>query len=278
MVNIYGKTDDKKSQFLKVAEIEDSLIVFPELSFEEPQIFSGKWKKDDEEIYYIDLSEDLDIINEYIDVIASSTDVNVVDKQNFPNLHVIFVEGKDNSIKFQRIYNKYFFKKCFLTFPDSSVCQINNNQEIITLTGKVDAYWNNNEKRLYFESFMIAKTIFPKINKFYREATESDIENFSNINILQVKKVDYGSRARKKIAQMLDDDVFKDKTLEDLKEYAERYEQGFPEVENGKIKLENNKDIELIYDIVNQLFYTTDLTGEKRKTNSSKPIITETSR
>ena len=273
MVNIYGVINTKKDkQQIKVAEIDNPLLVFSEFSFENPQVFNGKWKKDENEVYYINLDEARDIIDEFRTTLQSSADVNVIDKENFPNLNCLFVSDSENNIKFQRVYNKYFFKKSFLNFSETSVCKINNNQEIITLTGKVDAYWHNGEKRLYFNDFTVAKSILPKIDKFYREATQTDIDNFSQINILDVKASNYSPRARKKIATMLDDNIFEGKTIDELKAYADKYNQSFPEINEGKIKLENNKDIELIYQIVNQLFYTTDLTQEKRKTNSSKPV------
>lgn len=271
MVNIYGCVQIKNKQYFKVAEIEDILKVFPEISFENPQAFDGKWKKDENEIYYINLKDDLDIIQKFKDILDSSSDVNVIDKEHFPNLSFLFTGDKDYNIKFQRIYNKYFFKKSFLNFSDSSVCQINENQELITLTGKVDIYWNDAEKRLYFHDFRIAKSILPEIDKFYRTASDIEINKFSQIDILDVSQNDYGSRARQKIASMLDDNIFKDKTVDELREYAEKYNKSL-NIVDGKIKLENNKDIELMYQVVNQLFYTTDLTNEKRRTNSSKPL------
>ena len=273
MVNIYGVVNTKKGrQYIKVAETDIPLTVFPEFSFENTQMFNGKWKKEDNEIYYINLINDMDIISEFKNTLQSSVDVNVINKENFSNLNCLFVSDNKNNIKFQRIYNRYFFKKSFLNFSDSSVCKINNNQEIITLTGKIDAYWNDAEKKLYFNDFRVIKSIFLQIDKFYREATQTDINNFSRISILDVKDFNYGSRARKKIAEMLDDNIFDGKTINELKTYADKYQQPFPKIYNEKIKLENNKDIESIYQIVNQLFYTTDLTQEKRKTNSSKPI------
>lgn len=140
------------------------------------------------------------------------------------------------------------------------------------LNNKTDAYWNGKEKRLYFFNYSHIKKLFPGIEKFYREAQKADIEKLEKISFLDVKSDNFSNRSRQKIAIMMDEDIFANKNLETLKEYAENYGKTLPITNENKILIKSNQDLDLLYKVVNELFYTSEITKEKRETNSVTPL------
>lgn len=274
---LFGKTS-KKDEYVKIEEIPAENInnIFPDFSIENPVEFSPKWKLSEDQYFYIDLTEDKSIIEPYEGVLESSGSHNTIVKNQFSKLEGIFIGNKIEEhiydIKFQRIWNKFYFKKPLLHFDNT--CKFSNNQDTIMLNNKTDAYWDGNAKRLYFKNFTHIKKLFPGIDQFYREAQKEDIEKFKAIDILTVDtgNKDFGERARRKIANMLDEGVFKDKTVSQLEEYANKYSKNLPINSEQKIEITNDKDITLLYKVANELFYTSELTNEKRETNSVSKI------
>jgi len=276
-MNIYGVRQSQSDSHVKVAEANDSEInnVFPNLEYTEAKKFNPKWKLDDDEAFYIELEdEDTEIIQNYLDILESSVDCNVC-TDNFHKLLSIYVKD-DNGIKFQRLWNRYYFKKSYLSFTDlrSDVCTLKLNEKLIMLTNTTDAYWDFSEKRLYFRNFSHIKPMFPGIEKYYRIATKKDLDKLKEKEIINISEDEsFGERSLNKIATMVDDNIFEGKSLDDLKDYVREYGKELPEIENGKIVLKTNKDIDLLYKAVNELYYTTDLTNEKRETNSISKIV-----
>lgn len=272
-MNVFGRIGTKNNKYIKVAEIDNPSEVLPNLSIENPCQFSGKYKAEDDEIYYVDLSGDDQILEKYIQASTSSVDIPVITKQDFPDLNVIYVVDDSENIKFQRVWTKYYFKRGFLGFSGSSVCTIKQNDTIITLTGNTDAYYDASEKRLYFKNFMTIKSMFPGIEMFYRVATAEDVKNFKDTPIIDFDENDVklSDTSRRKIADMIDSGVLNNSKLSALQSYAEKYNQSL-NVNNGKIKIAHDSDIRLLYKIVNELFYTTEISHRKRESNSVKDV------
>lgn len=273
MVNVFGRVGTKNDKYIKVAEIEDPLEFLPDLPIDNPCLFSGKYKADDDETYYVDLSENEQILEKYIQAAVSSADIPVITKQDFPVLNAIYVIDENGNIKFQRVWTRYYFKKGFLGFNESSVCKIKQNDTIITLTGNTDAYYDANGKRLYFKNFMTIKTIFPGIEMFYREATAEDVNNFKAFPIIDFDDtgVKLSDTSRRKIADMIDSGVLNDSNLSALQSYATKYNQSLS-VDNDKIKISCDSDIRLLYKLANEMFYTTDISHKRRESNSVKDV------
>lgn len=273
---ILGHTGVKKDHYKIKSEAEEKInSIFPDLSYDNAVEFSPKWKLGEEEVFYLDLTNDTEIIKEYIDNLESTGSCATIASKYLSSIECIYVDKKveDNHyIRFQRIWGRYCFHRPFLSFTDEGDCSLSSNQNIVMLNNRTDAYWNGAEKRLYFWNYSHIKKLFPGIEKFYREAQKADIEKFKKISYLDVINENFSNRSRQKIAIMVDEDIFANKSLETLKEYAENYGKKLPITNENKISIQSNKDIELLYKVVNELFYTSEISKEKRETNSVTPI------
>lgn len=273
--NIFAVTYSK--EHYKVKGEQDSTQLFPDVDLSNPQPFNKKYLAEEDEILFIELSDDnQNFIQPFINNVTSSASLNLIPENCCSKVNLLYVgcEVSTNvyNIKFQRIWNKYYFKKTWFSLSLND-CNIKKNASLIMLTGNTDLFWESNTKRLYFKNFKTAKAIFPQLENFYRKATEADLTQFKNSPLISVpNNSKFGERALKKIASIIDDKVLDSKNIADLQSYAQEYNQTFPPLEGNKIKIASNKDVELLYKLLNELFYTTQGSHEKRAVNSIQKI------
>lgn len=273
--NIFATTSSKKHYKVTGVDTLDSL--FPDLDLSNPQPFSKKYLAEEGEILYIELKDhDLLIIQPFVEHLLSTADSNIIPKDCCPQVNLLYMGSNTSNgeynIKFQRIWNRYYLKKNWFSLSFDN-CQITRNSSLIMLTGNTDVFWDAMAKRLYFKNFRTAKSIFPILEKFYRQANEQDLKKFANhplVSIPSNKK--FGERALGKIAMMMDEKSLDNKMLSDLQTYANEYQQKMPPIENNKMIISNNKEVDLLYKLVNELYYTTPRSHEKRAANSFQKI------
>ena len=277
-VNIYGKTN-KKNHFVKIDSKEENLIVntiLPNLNTSEAKEFDKNYIQEDKsQLLYIDLSNNYELIEKFINVLESTTSLNIVEQNEFNKLQYIFIGQKNNdnswNIKFQRLYPRCFFERAFIRFDQE--CVLKEPEKMIILGKKTDVYYSGTEKRIYFYDFTQANKIID-LMIFYRDANESDFNKFRQIPILNISinNNDIGQRYGKKIAQMLDENIFENWDLNKIKKYAKKYDQEITLTPDNKFLIASPKDIGALFDIVKERFFTTEYTKVKCKTNSVKPV------
>ena len=277
-VTIYGKTN-KKNHFVKIDSKEENLIdntILPNLNTNDAKEFDKNYIQEDKsQLLYIDLSNNYELIEKFINVLESTTSVNVVEQNEFNKLQYIFIGQKNNdnswNIKFQRLYPRYYFERAFIRFDQE--CVLKEPEKMIILGKKTDVYYSGTEKRIYFYDFTQANIIID-LMIFYRDANESDFNTFRQIPILNISinNNDIGQRYGKKIAQMLDENIFETWDLNKIKRYAKKYNQEITLTPDNKFLIASQKDIGALFDIVKERFFTTEYTKVKCKTNSVKPV------
>lgn len=275
---LYGKLTGKDN-FVKVKSLSQEKInkIFPTISIEEAIEFNPQTLAEEDQFRYIQITEDDFILEPFIKMLNSTGSYNTVKKMQLSKLDAIFVAdkiAKDDetftyNIMFQRLWARYHFTKPFFQWVNNDECQFNDTQDIIMLRSAIDAFYNGTTKKLYFKKFENIKKIFTGIDRYYRSACQADYDILKKINFidLRVSPSRVGIQSSRKIAVMIDEKILEQKKLPKLKAYAEKYKQILP-IENDKIVLTENKDIDLLYSVANELFYTSELTKEPRKTNS----------
>lgn len=178
---------------------------------------------------------------------------------------------------FQKITPSLFLKKKILSFGESVDIEKSNGRIIIN--NIPDAIYIESEDQLIFKSISSISSIFPGIDELYKEATHEQVEEFlqqpfikktPNFNAVNVSKPN-----RKRIALALE-------TLAKLSE-ADR-DEIFSYIDlycNGKLSIDlkdkccvisNDEELKnLIYGI-EQRFYTTPFSKEKRLANSVQTL------
>ncbi len=275
---LYGKLSGKNN-FVKIKSLSEDEIneLFPFVSIDEAIEFSPQALAGEDEYRYIQLIDDDFIIEPFISMQDSTASYNNINKSQLSKLDAIFVadvisEGDEEKIydfRVQRLWARYYYTKPSVQWLSNNECKFNSKQDIIMLRFSTDAYYQGSTKRLYFKKFEHIKKIFTGIDRYYRTACKKDYDALKQISFvdMQIVASKVGVQSSRKIALMVDEKILQQKNLKQLKKYAEKYNQSLPITEN-KIVLAENKDIDLLYSVANELFYTSELSKEPRKTNS----------
>lgn len=276
MVKVIGKSGE---EFFDVVDIDATKIrdIFPNISIPQSAEFTGKYKRNYDEVYYITLNgDDYNIVSSYVNIFDNLVRANALSRERFSSMNVTFCKV-ENKIFFQRIYNKNVIKQSYFHY-DGQNCSYEDNQNIVVVSNQTDAMYDIANHRLYFYDFSVLKGLFKEVEKFYRVASDADIANFFENPILTLQDdAKLGTRSRIRIATMKDDGVLNNKTNVDVKKwmkYAKKYKQTFPSTDGTNIVVAHNKDIDGLYDAVYENYYTTALSHKQRKTNSWKDIKT----
>jgi len=154
-------------------------------SFSEEKIFKFdvNYRLDNDEIFYIELDDNdiIEMIDPFLKVIKSTWDFNPIIENEYKKIiSLCFIEKKENlyNIFFSRVYPRnYIMKKTLLWFWDNwpIISEENNKIDFSSLS---DAFWDSKNKKLFFKKYETIKPIFKWIEKFYRSASEEEIDNF----------------------------------------------------------------------------------------------------
>ncbi len=216
------------------------------------------------------------MLGEYVSE-SSDAACNVMHPDYYREISVVYV-----AFGAEKIFTKVGLKNIlrtqkYITFDDKSnfVEQANS----LMLTGEIDAYWDGT--RLFFKRFASIRSLFPGIQKMYKEITEKETNEFLSSPLFELKEEmssDFISLAnRKKIASIIDGKSV-DLADTDLHRkyiaYAEEYNLDL-EIKEGKIALIDNTDIGKVIDLLGEKFYTTEINGEKREIRSSRKMVND---
>lgn len=185
------------------------------------------------------------------------------------------VHSKDGWNFYQRIIGKkYLTEKKFLSYVPTGVSQILNTTEGIEINNNSYLIYEIKTDKFYFKKLEDAIKIFKEVENLSREATISEIEEFFNIPLINNKssidRSKISSYKRKKILLALNEFKDKGKKIEELVEYGNiYYSECFI---NDEIIVDDNDKLDIVMDIIHENYYTTKISGERRKSNSNKKL------
>jgi hypothetical protein len=236
---------------------------------ESRKMTEGEW-------YFIVLTEEQkeEMLGEYASESGSMV-LNEISADDYPEMKAIYLVSGEEKL-FAKINSRHLQKsKKYLTFGDKP--QVVEQGNSVLLSGEVDAYWTGT--RLYFKKFTVARSLFKGIQKVYKEATEKETNEFLSGALFELKEEMssefIGLQNRKKIASIIARktiDLQDPNTCGKYLQYAKQYDLDL-EIDNGKIALIDNSDVNKVIGLLGENFYTTEITGEKREIRTSKKLV-----
>ena len=266
-----------------LAVIEDGFC-FPVISLEKE--FQLDYTLDTNEWFYVNLDgeEKAQMIAHYLMALDSSADTNNVVNGQYSELIALYLINRDLDGKlgiiFNRIFDKYYIvSKTFLKFSLNEAC-VSKEEDVVEFNNRVDAYWDDVTSKLYFKNYSFIKPLFKGIEKFYRCATTEEVNAFVDSEFFQFedsfKRDKLGERALKHIAEIIDQQAIdlNDVAIRVLyNEYANGYsESGFLISNNGKFILTKTTDLTNVINLLQEKYYTSQITREKRVAYSTSKI------
>ena len=240
--------------------------------------FNGSYKPEQNEILVI---KEFDMDKHIIEAVKNPIGIAmfVPDSNNPPTIKAFFMgeyTKKSNEEKYIIAFQKfrkeqYITRKGLNLFHDANTFS-QEKRFGICITDTLDCVVINNELR--FTSFYYARQIFD-LSEYYREATDSDVDEFINHSKINVENADVfksnaDSWVRRKVALISDSGIFSKYSPKQIKEKAKNFGLVISTTKN-KLSLPNNKkELKVILKFLDNEIYKGVFSEEILQTNSKR--------
>lgn len=247
-------------------------IIYPESTelIQNSMAYSVRTLLDENEWYFIENFSQTEFSIDIINNRFESVDFDKLDIADFNKIAYIFVEDHDE-LFFQNITKSKLVKRKRIVHMGEDF-KYDEGAKSIALNEIPDAVYVRTNDRLYFRKLVSVTGIFTGIDQLYREATESETENFLERSFITLKN-DFSSNMvktanRKRIA--LAEDILSglhENEQEKIFSYIGDYCPNL-KCADGSFEICNENDLKLLLFGIEQRFYTTPVGKEKRIANS----------
>ena len=254
---------------------EDEGILYPEIkdlkSIEENSfVFDNRTNLGDYEWLRLENFSTKDFATKEIKKKTTGADYDLATQADAAGIEYIF-ELSDELLFFQKVTRNAFIKKrSFITLGEGF--EKKENISLFQINVYPDAIYDRTKDVLYFRKLFSITKIFNGINEIYRAATDTEVQSFlaekafSLADGFSAEKVKIPNR--KKIA--LVQDTFSKMSKQKKKEMFDYIKDYYPNLSlnNGKAQISSEEDLKNILYGLEERFYTTLITKEKRIANS----------
>lgn len=267
-------------RLMKKSELSDENFLLSPLDFEE-RSFDPTLRCEGYEWFFVEMiKEQQEFIKVLKDLSSSTSSIVDFENESFQNIQYL-VRIENDMLSFQKINGSSMItnkkQRCILSctvVKSVKNCYITRFQEGIFLNEYPDAFIKGN--RLYFRSFDKIKTIFPKIEIFYKMASEEEVKNFRELPYLQVgKKIKFRPKHCRLIAMILDDNNINLNDYEFWKRIRGEVEVFLKDsfiCKNDKFVLENQSDLNNLLDLILGRFFINRMNNYKMRAGSAVKI------
>jgi len=264
---LIAKLKGRNQEFVKVMSTDTDVWELPNIT--NSKDYTPDYKLEDNEWYQLDNFIAQKFQNGIIERPFDSTQYNQIAKEKYSKLSYI-CSKQDNNFLFQRMTSSQFLSKKWFQISESPVLE--SEKPIIILNLNPDAYYDKDVDILYFRDISKIKPIFKGIEKLYREATNTEVEEFLNKDFISLDDnysiSSVGTMNRKRIALALKTyNDFSANEKRQIIDYTKEYCSDVT-IENDTFKITSEEHLKLVCFGIEQRYYTTQIGHEKRLANS----------
>ncbi len=205
-----------------------------------------------------------------------SSEYEDLPKTKFSDISYLCAIQGDNYF-FQKVTTSQFVTRKMIAFGETAKLEINDGRLVVNTIP--DASYLKNSDTLIFRNLATISSIFKGIDTIYKEATEEEVGNFLESSFIElsdgydVASVSKPNRKRialalNTLASMSPDD--NRNMLTYIHSYSEE-KLNFDQ-ESSKFEIASDNELKLLLYGIEQRFYTTPFSQEKRLANSVQPI------
>lgn len=262
---IYGKVKRKQNMF-RVIEVETEVYDTTQLTLNGVD-YNPATLIEVEELYQLTSFSTSGFVLDFLQNDLDSVNHDQITKADLMKLSFICTV-QANLYFFQIINSNFYISKKWFSIDELT---LETNKPIITINPFADAIYDKTSDTLYFKKLTAAQKIFKGMDQLYKEATDGETQTFLNSEFLNVRVDFVASNVtvpnRKRIALVIATlSSFSDDEKQAIYDYTNEY--GQVTYQNGKFKIENDDDLKFVLWGIEQRFYTTPISGEKRVANS----------
>lgn len=282
--NCLTEIAEQNQSFFNILSIDSTKII----NFIESQTY----KLEDDEWFFLEINRLCDDIKKSIfiyqkSIIGSSAENSTINAQELKNNGLkqtltFFIAGDKNEVENLEFINlqkitpsSYIKSKTFFGIKDSNDLKYYHYENILELKDKVDISIDFNQNKIFFKNFSHLKHIHKNFINLYREASKDEFESFrksvkSNNFDIGIEIQSIGQRSLKKIKLLLDSDKIERLDNNKIDSYIKKYsgEIDLEKIEN-KYVIDTPQKLSCMMKVLEESFYESELTGEKRMSNSS---------
>lgn len=237
--------------------------------------YNAGYKLEEDEWYSVEELSKRTFCIEILKNPVDSTDYCSVEKSMLEKIEYICSYQQENEFYFQRVYKKRrLTKRKIIDF--SGDLKLDETGEGIIVNEIPDALYIKSEDRLYFQKLETISPIFKGIENLYREATQREVDEFLNREFIKmdggytVDKV--GKANRHRLAMAMDTLAgLGHEQQNELFQYTDEYYPGL-EYDGKSFTIRTEEDLKNLLFGIEQRYYTTPVTHEKRVANSVQKI------
>lgn len=229
-------------------------------------LFDGNYRIDEDEVLYVELelSDNLKEAN------TNSIGLDNLNLSSDKVKSLFWIEN--NKYYFQNFdKRKLLANKYVLFFRNNTYNQFSEHALIVE--DMVNAIYENG--KFYFKSYTNANKII-SLKDFFQEASETMIDEFADNTLLNVDKdwlKQSTSLIKRQITLIQKSGILQLITIKNIASSAKKFKFNDIEIENGKIKLPNDKKkCKNILCFLNEQYYIGLITGKKFRTNSKREL------
>lgn len=265
MVKLKGEENHKK-----ILKLDEDNSLFPAYDTTYTQEYDPKYILDEEECFTLNRFSERSY---FIDILKRDfSDVEYNTLTEIKESKIEFILWIDeSSYYFQRVTPSQIVERKFLNFNRN---QLIEDGPSLVIKDKADAFYDKESDVLYFKNLNAIKGIFPGIDYLFREATEEEVKVFLNQDFIKldnhygVDSVKTYNRKRIALVNSLLNQMDKNQ-LDSTLEYVRKYCNDLKFDDNDqKFILESEGDLKSLVFGIDQRFYTTEVSREKRLANS----------
>jgi hypothetical protein len=267
MSQVVARVKRKSVEICKVMASDDDIVAVPNLA--DNVEFDPHYKPDDQQWLAITGFSASAYAIEALGAEVNTADFPQLSRNNATDVKFIcIIQGQYRM--YQRVVPSQIVKRKWLKISDEfSIVQ---GEQIILLNDVPDAIHDTVSDKLYFSDFSILKAFFSKIEELYREATDAEVQAFLQNEIIKAsadftsEKVSKPNRQRIALAQEKIGTYTKQNLEQLLQEFPEYIKD--VEIKDGAFAVKNDNDLKMAIFCIEERFYTTPISKEKRLANS----------
>lgn len=250
--------------------LSDKEVYFKPNDLNDAKIYDSAYSLEEDEWFAIEEFSKQTFCIELLTKKFRSTDYGMINTVNSDVIeYLYYYDGED--YYFQRVFkHSILAQKRMLSLGDE--VKIEESKKSIVINDIPDALYVKKEDKLYFKKLLTVSPIFKGIEMLYKEATREETESFLKNDFVEIGK-EYGvekvgNANRKRIALAMD--TLKDFDKKQKKQVIDYTHTYYPSLEykSGKFTLNSEEDMKYLVWGIEQRYYTTPVTKEKRVANS----------
>ncbi len=230
---------------------------------------------EDDEWYKLDAFSGTSYIIDVLTHDFNTTDYDEAKRVKTESIEYI-ISVQDNVYFFQRILKHSLMMNKRITLGDT--VRLDPGEKSIVINSLPDAIYLKDGDTLYFRKLSAISPIFKGIDELYREATEEETEEFLGNDFIELEEgygaINIKKSNRKRIAMAMETlESFTQKDKQKILKYTHDYYPALKYDEKKKFfTIGNEEEMKYLLWGIEQRYYTTPITNERRVANSVMQI------